>query len=91
MAAPAPTTIVCDVGALGTPDAGTIDLLAHMQLTALRFGCRIRLRDVSPALRQLIAFSGLDEVLRVETGWESEEREQRVGVEEERELPDASV
>jgi anti-anti-sigma regulatory factor len=51
--------VVCDVGAVVCPDAITVDALARLQLTALRLGCRIRLRNASPELRELIAFMGL--------------------------------
>jgi hypothetical protein len=66
MTALAPNTIVCDVGALGASDAGTIELLSRLQLTAMHFGYRLRLNDASAELRELIDFSGLNEVLRVE-------------------------
>ena len=51
--------VVCDVGAIVRPDAVTVDVLARLQLTALRLGCRVRLRNASPELRELIAFMGL--------------------------------
>ena len=87
MTAPRPSTIVCDVGALA-PDAGAVDTLARLQLTARRLGLEIRLRHASSELQELLAFVGLRDVLRVEAGGQAEEREQRVGVEEERELDD---
>ncbi len=89
MTAPRPSTIVCDVGALA-PDAGVVDALARLQLTARRLGVEIRLRHASSELQELLAFVGLRDVLRLETGGQAEEREQRVGVEEERELDDAT-
>ena len=87
MTAPRPSTIVCDVGALA-PDALTVDVLARLQLTARRRGCEIRLRHASGELCELLDFVGLRDVLRVEAGGQAEEREQRLGVEEERELGD---
>ena len=90
MTGPRPSTIVCDVGAL-VPDALTIDTLARFQLTARRHGFEIRLRDASTELQDLLAFVGLRDVLRVETGGQPEEGEERVGVEEERELDDPSA
>jgi hypothetical protein len=62
MATPA---IVVDVQAL-CADAATIDALARLELNAQRLGRRIELRNASRELRRLIAFCGLDEVLRVE-------------------------
>jgi anti-anti-sigma regulatory factor len=85
MALPGPRTIVCDVSALD-PDALTIDALARLQLSSRRVGLEIRLRHASNELQELLAFVGLDEVLRLEAGGQPEQREQRVGVEEEREL-----
>ena len=87
MTAPRPSTIVCDVGSLA-PDAVTIDALARLQLTARRLGGEVRLRHASSELQELLDFVGLRAVLRVEAGWQPEEREQRVGVEEEREFDD---
>ena len=91
MTTPRPRTIVCDVGALGDPHAGTIDALARLQLDAGRRGLELRLRRASDELQALVAFVGLDDVLRVEPGGQAEEREERLGVEEERELDDPSA
>ena len=85
MPLPGPRTIVCDVGGVD-PDAVTIDALARVQLASRRVGFELRLRHASCELQELLAFVGLAEVLRVEAGGEAEQREQRVGVEEEREL-----
>ena len=90
MATPA-RTIVCDVGALVHPHAGTIDVLARLQLAAKRCGCEMRLSSASRELQELIAFIGLADVLRVEPVGQAEEREQRVGVEEEGELDDPTA
>ncbi len=90
MTIPGPRTIVCDVSALDS-DAVTIDTLARLQLSSRRVGCELRLRHASRELQELLAFVALDEVLRLEAGGQPEEREQRVGVEEERELDDPSA
>ncbi len=79
------TAIVVDVSALA-PDAVTVDALARLELAARRVGRSLLLRDPSDDLRKLIAFVGLNDVLRLEPGGEAEEREQRLGVEEEGEL-----
>ena len=83
--------IVCDVGALDNPDLRAVDVLATLQLTARRLGRRMRLRHASSRLMELLALAGLDGVLalRVEAGGQPEEREQRVGVEEEGELDES--
>jgi hypothetical protein len=87
MTAPRSSTIVCEVGALA-PDAVAVDALARLQLTARRLGLEIRLRHASSELLELIDFVGLRDVLRLEARGQIEEREQGVGVEEERELDD---
>jgi hypothetical protein len=87
MTAPRPSTITCHVGAVPA-DAMAIDALARLQINARRLGLELRLRDASSELLDLIAFVGLGDVLRVETGGETEEGEQRLGVEEEGELDD---
>ena len=73
------------------PDALTIDALARLQLSSRRVGLELRLRHASNELQELLAFVGLDEVLRLEAGGQAEQREQRVGVEEERELDEPSA
>jgi ABC-type transporter Mla MlaB component len=55
--------LVCDVAALKRPDAGTIEALARLQLTARRLGRQVRLRDPSRELRELLDLFGLSEVL----------------------------
>jgi anti-anti-sigma regulatory factor len=72
-------------------DAATVDALARLQLTAHRSGACLRLCNASPALLGLVEFMGLTEVLRVEPGGQTEQREHRVGVEEERELHDPAA
>lgn len=53
--------VLCDVGALLGVDAGTLDVLARLQLTARRCGGRMRLRRCPPELEELLAFAGLAE------------------------------
>jgi ABC-type transporter Mla MlaB component len=83
--------IDCDVSGLGCADAQTIDLLARLQLAARRHGCALRMCHISPALHGLLAFAGLEAALGVEPGREPEQRENAVGVEEERQLDDPAV
>jgi len=56
------TVAYCDVSGV-EPDAVTVDALARLQLGARRHGCRVRLRNASPELRELVAFMGLQDVL----------------------------
>jgi hypothetical protein len=65
-----------------------IDLLARLQLDARRRGFVVRLCRVPEDLRDLIVLAGLDEPLGLEPRREPEEREERLRVEEERELDD---
>ena len=85
---PRPATIVCDVGALGEPHAGTIDALARLQLAARRYGFELTLREAPAALLELIALLGLSDALPLELQGQAEDGEQPLGVEEEGELDD---
>ena len=87
MGASSPSPILRDVGDV-TAAAVEVDCLARMQLCARRGGCEVRFRNASHELRELIEFMGLVEVLRVEPVGQPEEREQRLGLEEEGELDD---
>lgn len=58
-----PPLLRCDVSELTEPDLGTIDMLAAMALVTRRGGQRLALVHASPALRALVAFAGLEDVL----------------------------
>ncbi|OLZ71070.1 hypothetical protein AV521_13035 [Streptomyces sp. IMTB 2501] len=79
--------VVCDVGGLGPPGLGVVDLLARLELTARRDGGRIRLRDPDPALLALLDLVGL----RFQVEGQAEEREPPLGVEEAVETGDPAV
>ena len=72
-------------------DAATLDMMARLQLIARRLGQDVVLIGASNELLELLELFGLVGVLRVEVGGQSEEREQRLGVEEEREADDAPL
>jgi ABC-type transporter Mla MlaB component len=57
-----PTVAFCDVASVDA-DAVTVDALARLQLAARKHGCQIRLHRTSPALRELLEFLGLSDVL----------------------------
>jgi uncharacterized protein (DUF1684 family) len=85
----------CDVDDRVESDLLTVDALARLQLAARRMGCGVRLRDAPAGLHGLVAFAGLADVippaeLRIETRRQTEQREQTLRVEEERELDDAA-
>jgi hypothetical protein len=69
-------------------DLGTVDALARLRLAARRRGLELRLAHVPDELRELITFVGLSEALGLGPLGKAEEREERLGVEEERELDD---
>jgi hypothetical protein len=72
-------------------DLGTVESLARLQLAARRCGFELRLRRVPRELEELITFVGLAEALGLEPRGQAEEREQRLRVEEERELDDPTA
>ena len=71
-------------------DAAAVDLLARLQLAARRHGSELRLAGASQALRELIAFCGLESALPGELERQSEQREEPLGVQEERQLGDST-
>ena len=81
--------VIFDITELEEPDAATIDALARLQLTALRVGRRIRLRNACGEVQDLLALVGLVDLLPViqrsgaEAVGQPEQREQVGGVEEE--------
>ncbi|MFF7971795.1 STAS domain-containing protein [Streptomyces sp. NPDC007905] len=79
--------VVCDVGGLGPPGLGVVDLLARLELAARRAGGRIRLRDPDPALPALLDLVGL----RFQVEGQIEEGEPAPGVEEAVETGDPAV
>ena len=54
--------VLCDVHGV-PPDAVTVDALARLQLAASRRGSQIHLRGASDALRDLLGFMGLGDVI----------------------------
>jgi anti-anti-sigma regulatory factor len=56
-------TVLCDVGAVSAPDAVTIEALARLRLTARRLGCDLRVLSAHPRLMDLVALTGLNDVL----------------------------
>ena len=72
-------------------DLGIVDALARLQLEARRSGYEVAVTDAPEDLIELIELAGLCDVLRAEPLRQPEQREQRLGVEEERELPDSAA
>ncbi len=82
--------VVCDVSALVEQDLVAVDLLARLVLTVRQLGRVFRFRRVPEVLQDLWCVTGLDLViplggrLRLGTWWQTEERKEPFGVEEER-------
>jgi anti-anti-sigma regulatory factor len=77
-----------DVSDVVTPDLVYVDALARLQLYACRHGCRVRLIGPCPRLLELLALTGLCDVLvddadasTVQAHREVEHREQPVDIE----------
>ena len=91
------TIILYDLARLADADIATVDALARLALRARRMGCAVSLRDPSTELLELVGLAGLGEVLPcapgsgVEVVGQSEEREEPLGVEEERDAGDPAV
>ncbi len=89
--------VVCDMRALVGPDAVAVDTVARLQLTARRLGRRVRLRNVSLELQELLAFVGLCDVvppcdaLALQPSGKVKEGEQAGGVEEKADSGDPAV
>ena len=72
-------------------DLGIVDALARLQLAARRSGYEVAVTEAPADLLELIELAGLSDVLGVEALRQPEEREECLGVEEERELPDTAA
>ena len=72
-------------------DLGIVDALARLQLAARRSGYEVAISEAPADLLELIELAGLTDALGVEALRQTEEREQCLGVEEERELPDTAA
>ena len=83
--------IPCDVAWVERGDVQAVDALARLQLAAKRRGFSLVLRNASRDLADLVGLMGLADVLAVEPAREPEQREQRLRVEEERDLLDPPV
>jgi hypothetical protein len=73
---------------MNEPLLATVDALARLRLNARRLGIEVTIRSPSAELHELIDFLGLAGALGVEPVRQAEEREERLGVEEEAELGD---
>ena len=90
--------VVCDVAEVTDPDCATVDALARMQLTARRLGRRAPVAwRCRTSCTTLLALAGLCDVVglcggyAVEPRGQAEQREEPLGVEEERDPADAAV
>ena len=87
-------SVVCDLSAVERPDVATVDALARLRVAARRLGCTLVLRNAGRELCELIDLVGLADILAIESelGLEperqTEQREEALGVEEERDAAD---
>lgn len=88
---PCDAVLTCDLGALTAPDLAVVDALARLRLAAARHGVTVVLLNTGGPLRELLAFSGLAALLGVQPGWEAEEREEHLGVQEVGEAGDPAL
>ena len=72
-------------------DLELVDALARLQLAACRCGCSVVVESAPADVVELIELAGLAGVLGLEPRRQPEEREERGGVEEERDLPDPAA
>ena len=63
---PEPQKVVIDLSAFTEPDPGLLEALVRLQLTAMRFGTRVELKNACPKLVDLLELVGVDELLGVE-------------------------
>jgi ABC-type transporter Mla MlaB component len=86
--------VVCDVRALVDPDVAAVDALARLQLAARRMGGRVQLLHAPSELQDLLALTGLRDVvpllvgLPAEARGQAEQGEHALGIEEERDPAD---
>jgi hypothetical protein len=70
------------------PDLEIVDALARLQLAARRSGYEVAVTAAPADVLELIELAGLTDALCIEPLRQPEQREERLGVEEERELSD---
>jgi hypothetical protein len=68
-----------------------VEVLARLQLVARRHGFELRVVRASEGVGCLIELTGLSTVLALEPRRQSEQREQRLGVEEKGQLDDSAA
>ena len=95
--APGRNPVVYDLAWLTEPDLGDIDALASLTLAARRHGCDLVLTGCSAELHELTACVGLAGILPLarhtsaEPRRHAEEREEALGIQEERDARDLSA
>jgi len=70
---------------------GFVDVLARLQVVARRHGYELHVLETGEEVRCVIELAGLSAVLALEPKRQSEEREERLDVEEEGELGDPAA
>jgi hypothetical protein len=73
---PEPQRVVVDLAAFTEPDPGLLEALVRLQLTAMRFGTRVELKNACPKLVDLLELVGVDALLGVERARDAEQGKQ---------------
>jgi ABC-type transporter Mla MlaB component len=85
-----PGHIDCDLAALDRGDFAVVNLVARLLLAARRGECELRIVNPPVGLPELLSLSGLDRLphLHVQMVRQPEQREEALGVQEERDPAD---
>ena len=81
-------TVFLDCTRFPEPTVATIDQISRLKLASRREGCRLKLKNESAELEELIRFVGLGGVLGLQTRGKAKQRKQPCRIEEESELGD---
>ncbi len=71
------------MGAVSSPDLGTVDAVSRLRMSVFHMGYLLRLRDATPELEELLTLCGLGDSSFLVTERQPEQGEEPVGVEEE--------
>ncbi len=94
MSADDPSTrafVTCDMGAVSSPDLGTVEALCRLRMSVVHMGYLLRLRDATPELEELLLLCGLGDASTLVAQRQPEEGKETFGVEEEVETGDPTV
>ncbi len=79
------------MGAVSSPDLGTVDAVCRLRMSVVQMGYVLRLRDATPELEELLTLCGLGDSSFLVAERQAEEGEEPFGVEEEVEPGDRTT